>query len=52
MVNRIIENIRVSMTKKGYATIPNERHHLVKLELFSRKWVIGLEKAKETIQTY
>ena len=29
MVDRIIWNIRVSMTKEGYATITNERHHLV-----------------------
>ena len=27
MVDRIIGNIRVSMTKKGYATITNERQH-------------------------
>ena len=27
MVGRLIGNIRVSMTKKGYATITNERHH-------------------------
>ena len=27
MVDRMIGNIRVSMTKKGYATITNERQH-------------------------
>ena len=26
MVDRLIGNIKVSMTKKGYATITNERH--------------------------
>ena len=39
-------NIRLYMTKKGYETITNERHHLVKLKLLSRKWVIYLEKEK------
>ena len=29
MVERIIVNIRVSMTKKGHATITNEMHHSV-----------------------
>ena len=33
MVDSLIGNIRVSMTKKGYATITNERHHLVTPEL-------------------
>ena len=50
MVNRIIENIRVSMTKKGYATITNERHHSLTPKLLERKWGIGLEKAKETLK--
>ena len=48
MVDRIIVNITVSMTKKGYATITNERHHLVTLELLARKWGIGLENEKDT----
>ena len=50
MVDRIIVNITVSMTKKGYATIKNERRHLVTSELLARKWGIGLENAKETLK--
>ena len=46
IVDRLIGHIRVSMNKKVYAKITNERHHLVKPELFARKWGIGLEKAK------
>ena len=46
MVDRIIGNIIVSMTKRGYATIKNESHHFVTPELLVGKWVIGLEKAK------
>ena len=41
MVYRLIGNIKVSMTKKGCATIKNERHHLVTPELFASKWGIG-----------
>ena len=33
MMERLIGNIRVSMNKKGYATITNDRHHLVSPEL-------------------
>ena len=46
MVDRIIGNIRVSMTKKGYATITTERHHSVTTELLAMKWGIGLEKER------
>ena len=50
MVDRLIGNIRVSMTKKGYATITNERQHQVTPELLVRKWRIGLEKKKCTLK--
>ena len=50
MMDRILGNIKVYITKNGYATITNERHHLVTPELLTRKWGIGLEKAKETLE--
>ena len=50
VVDRIIGNIRVSMTKKLYTTIKNESHHLVTQELLARKWVIGLKNSKETLK--
>ena len=50
MVDRIIGSIKVSMTKKGYATITNERHHSITPELLVRRWGIGLEKSKETLK--
>ena len=46
MVDRLIGNIIFSMTKKGHATITNERHHLITPELLVMKWGIGLEKVK------
>ena len=50
MVGRIIGNIRVSMTEKRYAKIKNEMHRSVTPKLLAKKWVIGLEKAKETVK--
>ena len=50
MLDRIIGDIRVSMTKKGCATKKNERHNLVTPELLGRKWGIGLENAKEVLK--
>ena len=46
MVDRLIWNIRVSMTKNGYASITNEGHQLVTPELLVRKWGIGLKNEK------
>ena len=42
MVDSLIVNIIVSMTKRGYAKITNERHHSVTPELLASKWVIGV----------
>ena len=46
MVEKLIGNIRVSINKKGYAIITNERHHLVTPERLTRNWGIGLEMEK------
>ena len=46
MVDRLLGNTRVSMTKKGYRKITKERNHLVTLELLASKWGIALEKSK------
>ena len=46
MVYRLIGDIRVSMNKKGYATITNERHYLVTPELLARKVGNRLRKLK------
>ena len=50
MVKILIGNIGVSMNKTAYATITNERHHLVTPELLTRKWGIGLENTKEILK--
>ena len=50
MVDSLIGNIRVSVDKKGYATITNGRHHSVTSELLVKKWGIGLKKSKETLK--
>ena len=38
VVDSLIGNIKLSMTKKGYTTITNERYHLVTPEILARKW--------------
>ena len=50
IVGRLIGNIKISMVNKGYAIITNKRNHLVTQELLTRKWRIGLEKAKEMLK--
>ena len=50
MVDRLIGNIRIFMTKKCYVRIANESHHLVTPELMARKWVIALEKTEYTLK--
>ena len=46
IVNRLICNISVSVTKKRYATVTNEMHHSVTPELLAGKRGIDLEKSK------
>ena len=43
IVDRLISNMRVYMTKKGYVIITNERHNSLTPKLFARKWGISLE---------
>ena len=50
IMNRIIGNIRVSTTKKGYETIRSKSHQSIKPELLTRKWGMCLEKSKETLK--
>ena len=50
MVERLIGNVKVSITKKVYEKITNERHHLVTPELLARKWGIVLEKLTEMLK--
>ena len=42
IMDSLIGNIRVSMTKNGYAKTTNESHHSVTPEPLARKWEIGL----------
>ena len=48
-VDRKRGNIRFYMTKTLYATIKDEKHHSVTLELLERKWGICLGNSKETL---
>ena len=50
MVEKLIWNIKVSIIKKVYATIKNERHHLVTPKILTGKWGIGLKKTKDMLR--
>ena len=49
MIDKLISKVKVARTRKGYATITHERHHAITPDLLSRKWGIGLDKAKATL---
>ena len=46
VADKLIGNMRVSMTNKVYKTIKNDRHHSVTTELLERKWGILLGRHK------
>ena len=47
---RLLANVNVKLSRYGYATITNDRHHGVSPQLLAQKWGIGLEKAKATLK--
>ena len=50
MVDRLISNVNVSMTRSGYATHIDKRHQGISADLMTRKWVIYLDKLNCTLQ--
>ena len=50
MVDRIISNVRFRRTRSGYATYTDNQHHGISTDLLARKWGIGLDKEKRTLQ--
>ena len=50
LAERIIANINVKRTRDGYSTITKDRHHGISPELIARKWGIGIDKARKTLQ--
>ena len=50
MVNRLIKNVRVRITRSGYGTYTDKKHQGISADILTRKWEIVLGKEKITIQ--
>ena len=50
MVERLISKVRVKRKRRVFATYTDKRHHRISADLLARKWGIGLDKAKRTLQ--
>ena len=51
MVDRLISKVRVKRTRSGFATHTYKRHHGISVDLLARKWRIGIDKEKRTLQS-
>ena len=50
IVCRLIINVSVIITRRGYATYTEKQHHSISADLLASKWYIGLGKANYTLQ--
>ena len=50
LVESIICKVKTRMTRTGFATITDKRHHGISLELLAQKWGIGVDKASNTLK--
>ena len=46
----MISKVRVKITRSGFATYTDKRHHRISADILARKWGIGIDKAKQTLQ--
>ena len=51
MVYILINKVRVRRTRSGFATYTDKQHHGISTDLLAIKWGIGLDKAKQTLQS-
>ena len=51
MVDRLISKVRVKRTRSGFATYTYKRHHGISADILARKWGIGIDKVKKTLQS-
>ena len=47
----MISKVRVKIKRSGFATYTNKRHHGISAYILARKWEIGLDKSKFTLQS-
>ena len=51
MVDILISKVRVKITRCGFETYTDKRHHGISTDILARKCDIGLDKAKQTLQS-
>ena len=51
MVDILIINVRVKRTRSGFATHTDKQHYRISANLLTRKWGVGLYKAKRSLQS-
>ena len=50
MMDRLINKARVKRTRSGFTAYTDKRHHGISADILARKWGIGINKAKQTLQ--
>ena len=51
MVGRLISNVRVRITRYGYANYIDKKHHEISADMLERKFGIVIDKTKLTLQS-
>ena len=51
MVDRFIRKVRVKRKRLGFTTYTGKQHHGISDDILERKWGIGLDKSKQTLQS-
>ena len=51
MVDILISKVRVNRTGIDFVTYTDERHHGISTDILARKWGIGIDKSKWTLQS-
>ena len=51
MVDILIRNFRVRITRSGYDTYTDKQHHGISADMLARKHGIGIYKANRTLQS-
>ena len=50
MMERLIRKVRVKRKRSGFANCTDKQHHGIRTDILERKWEIGLDKSKRTLQ--
>ena len=51
MADILISKVRVKRTRSGFAPYTDKQHHGISADILTRKWGIGIDKSKRTLQS-